>query len=528
MTKALLKKQLMEVFSWLYQNKKSGKHRSKWGTLGYGLLYLLIFGALGVIFYEMAKVLCAPLTGTNMGWLYWCIMGLTGIFLGVFGSVFNTYASLYQAGDNDLLLSMPIPASRILVARLMGVYAMGLMYELIVMVPAVLVWFLTVPQGLASILGAVLCPLLLSLLVLVLSAVLGWVVALVAARLKNKNIITVVISLVFIVAYYYCYSKAFSLIQSILTSPDLFGGKIKRYLYPLYRMGLGAEGDMLSLVLFALMVGAVAAICYGILVRSFLKLATANRGSSRKAYREKSVRLRSTRRALLGKELSRFFGSANYMLNCGLGSVFMPVAAVLLLWKQETIRELMTLVPGELCPLLGAAAVCTIVTMNDMAAASVSLEGKNLWILQSLPVAAEDVLMAKLNMHLVLSLVPAIPLILAVEWVLKPGLLFGILIPVAAILFVLLMGEIGLAVNLKLPNLNWTSEIIPIKQSAAVSITLFGGWGLVLVLGGLYYLAGAWLGAVGFFLVACGLLVIGSGLLLQWLLSRGSRILQTL
>ena len=72
-------------------------------------------------------------------------MGLLALFMGVFGSVFNTYASLYQAKDNDLLLSMPIPSGKILLVRLSGVYAMGLMYEVSVMIPTLVVWFMTAP-----------------------------------------------------------------------------------------------------------------------------------------------------------------------------------------------------------------------------------------------------------------------------------------------------------------------------------------------------------------------------------------------
>ena len=129
MTKALFQKQMMEVFSWLYQDKKTGKHRNTKGVVGWGLFYLILFGFLGVIFGIAAVTLCSPLLHATMGWLYWCLMGLIAIFFGVFGSVFNTYSSLYQAKDNDLLLSMPIPTSRILLIRLSGVYAMGVMYE---------------------------------------------------------------------------------------------------------------------------------------------------------------------------------------------------------------------------------------------------------------------------------------------------------------------------------------------------------------------------------------------------------------
>ena len=56
-------------------------------------------------------------------------MGLLAVLLGAFGSVFNTYSSLYLSKDNDLLLSMPIPVRSIMASRLLGVYLMGLMYS---------------------------------------------------------------------------------------------------------------------------------------------------------------------------------------------------------------------------------------------------------------------------------------------------------------------------------------------------------------------------------------------------------------
>ena len=142
MTKALFRKQMMEVFSWLFQDKKSGKNRTKGGIIGFAVLYLLLFGFLGSIFYVTANMLCAPLYEIGFGWLYFALMGLIAVALGVFGSVFNTYSTLYQAKDNDLLLSLPVPPSKILSARLSGVFAIGLMYELIVMIPTLIVFFL--------------------------------------------------------------------------------------------------------------------------------------------------------------------------------------------------------------------------------------------------------------------------------------------------------------------------------------------------------------------------------------------------
>lgn len=531
MTKTLFKKQMMEVFSWVYQNKKSGKKRSAKGIAGYVLLYLLIFGFLGVVFYLVAGMLCEPLVSMGVGWLYFAIMGLIALFLGVFGSVFNTYASLYNAKDNDLLLSMPIPSGKILLVRLSGVYAMGLMYELIVMIPALIVWFLTAKVRAAGVIFTLLIPLVLSVLVLVLSAVLGWVVALISGKLKHKNIMTVILSLAFITAYYYCYGHAYAILQSVLADPQAISNRAKSILYPFYHMGLAAEGKAISMLIFMAIVGALFGIVYLVLSRSFLKIATANRGTAKVRYKEQRTAVRSVNQALFQKELRRFLGSSNYMLNCGLGIVVMLVSAGALLWKQAMIREVMfgAFAGNEgLISLIAAGAVCLLSAMNDISAPSVSLEGKNLWLVQVFPVSGKQVLMAKLRLHLTLTLVPAAVLVAAVEWVLQPGLVFAILIPVVVALFILFMADFGLLINLKMPNLNWTSEIIPIKQSMGVMISLFGGWAVIVAFAGAYYLLADIFSPPVYLLCTGALLLAASVVLLGWLRTKGARIFEVL
>ncbi len=529
MMRTLLRKQMMEVFSWLYKNKKSGKLRTAKEIAGYVLLYLLLFGFIGVMFGMGADYICMPLLEAGMGWLYWCLMGLVAIFFGVFGSVFNTYSSLYQAKDNDLLLSMPIPVSRILMVRLSGVYAMGLMYELIVIIPTVIVWFINAPFTLLGTVNTLLIPFVLSLFVLVLSAVLGWVVAAVMTKIKHKNIITVIISLIFISAYYYVYSKAFSIMQTILQNLETVGSKLKTVLYPFYHMGLAAEGNALSMLFFTAIVIALTALTYLILSGSFLKLATVNRGAAKTVYREQTVKAGSVNKALLHKEFLRFTGSANYMLNCGLGIILMPLAAIFLIWKAGLVREFLAMdIFGEYLPLLAVGIICLVASINDMTASSVSLEGKNLWIAQSFPVSGRQALLAKLNLHLILTVIPAIPLVIVVEWLLKPKAVYAIFMPVAVVLFIVLMALLGLVLNLKWPNIHWSSEIVPIKQSAPVMIALFGGWIIIVILAVSYVLLKGILSIPMYFSFLCVLLLALCAVMLRWLLTRGAEIFETL
>ena len=169
-----------------------------------------------------------------------------------------------------------------------------------------------------------------------------------------------------------------------------------------------------------------------------------------------------------------------------------------------------------------------IATMNDITSPSVSLEGKNLWIAQSLPVSSKQVLAAKLKLHLLLTVLPAIPLLAVVEWLLRPDMAFAALIPVATLLFIVFMATLGLCVNLKIPNLNWTSEIVPIKQSMSVMIALFGGWIIIAALAVIYGFLGYVLSPLVYLVLISAVFLILDILLLRWLFTRGAKIFCTL
>ena len=531
MIKALLKKQMLEVFSWVYFDRKNGKNRSKNGIIGYAALYLFIFGFLGVFFYQIANTLCKPLSDAGFGWLYFALMGLIAVAMGVFGSVFNTYSSLYNAKDNDFLLSLPVPPGKILSMRLLGVYLMGLMYELIIAVPTMIAYFMAIKPTVLSVVFNLLLPVVLSFFVLTLSCILGFLVAAISSRLKNKNIVTVILSLVFIAGYYYIYAQSYKIIQSILAAPEKIGNSVKSVLYPFYQMGLGAEGNALSFLIFISIVAVLFGLTYLVLSKSFLSLATANKGSAKRIYKEKTAKVSSVEKALFFKELRRFMGSATYMLNCGLGIILMLVAAVAVLIMGSKLNAVLSEVLGEystVVPLLAAAMVCMLTTMNDITAPSVSLEGKNIWLVQSFPIPAKKVLHAKIRLHLLLTAVPASVLVVCVCIGLKISMPYVIVMEALTLIFIFMMALIGLVLNLKMPNLNWTDETVPVKQSIGVMLALFGGWASILALGGLYLLVMKFITPLVYLIIISALLAVVGILLLRWVNTKGAKIFETL
>lgn len=488
MTLALIKKQLLEVFAWVYRNPKTGSRRSKRGIALYCLLYLALFGFLGVIFYELAEIMCEPFMSLGLEWLYWALMSLVAIFIGAFGSIFNTYASLYLAKDNELLLSMPIPPSKVLVARLTGVYAMGVMYELIVMIPCVIAR-LRYDFGLFALSNSLIITLVISLVILLISALLGFIVAAISTRLKNRSILTVIISLVFIAVYYFIAGNASSILSQILTSPQSIGERVRGFAYPLYVLGRAASGDPMSLLLSVLLSLLLVVALFFVLSRTFLKFALAGSVKTNDAVGLKTKKRKSVFYALLRRELKRFASSSSYMLNAGLGIVFMPLVAFGLLWKADDLREALSLLPfSGYAPIFAVGIVFLASSINDMTASCVSLEGKTLWLLKSIPADERVVLGSKLAFGLVLTLIPAVFPTAAVLFVIKVDAGHAILVVASVALLIFAEAVVGLLLDLRFASFSWSSEVVPIKQGLPVTLTLFGSWIFLAVLGVLCFL----------------------------------------
>ena len=529
MLKQLVKKQMAEIFrSYLYDAKKSQKRAKGTVILYFALFVFLMVGVLGGMFTFVAMMLCDAMAAVDMGWLYFTLMGLVAIFMGAFGSVFNTYSSLYLAKDNDLLLSLPIPLRVIISSRLVTVYLMGLMYSAVVIVPAVVVYWIQVAHSAAAIVGGLLTVAIVSLIVLLLSCLLGWVVAKISLKLKHKSITTVLVSLLGIGLYYFIYFKAQTVISDLVANAVVYGVKIKGAAYPLYLFGRMAEGDWRAMALVSAAVVLLTALTWLLLSRSFLRLATSGGSTGKARYREKKARVRSLPAALLGKECRRFVSSPNYMLNCGLGVLLIPAAGVLLLLKGgEWLGLLKAVLPGA-DSVLAISVACLLASMNDMAAPSVSLEGKSLWVLQSLPVSAWEVLKAKLKMQLVFTGIPMLVFLACALPVLGLSPVLSLLTAAGSLLAVLLLALFGLTMGLKMPNLHWTSEITPVKQGGSVALALLGGWAYALLPGGAAMALGRNLHPAVIPAVFCLLTAVLCALLYVWLKNRGAKVFAAL
>ena len=205
----------------------------------------------------------------------------------------------------------------------------------------------------------------------------------------------------------------------------------------------------------------------------------------------------------------------------------MPILAIVVVVKgrsllQNILQFLEREQMGGIIVIIAVAAVCLLASMNDMVVPSVSLEGKNLWILQSLPVKPWNILRAKLSMQLLLTGIPVFLCEVCIVVCVRADVVQSLFILILPLIFTVMLTVFGLFLGINMPNLTWTNELAPIKQSLSVVISMFGGWAVAVGMVGLYFACGKKLGEIGYLsLVTLVFVLISAGLYL-WLKRKGA------
>ena len=156
------------------------------------------------------------------------------------------------------------------------------------------------------------------------------------------------------------------------------------------------------------------------------------------------------------------------------GYVLMVLAAfVILTLGKETLEEMIGIsgiVERGLPVLLGMMAA-----LMPMSSCSISMEGKQWWMMQTLPVSEKDIMRSKVWADVLVAvpfyLVSELLLIIA----LRPGifsLLYMLAVPAVYIVFAAMA---GLAANRRFPLLEWENETRVVKQSASTMVAMFVG-----------------------------------------------------
>lgn len=285
MMKALLKIKLLSFFKQTLQNKKTKQSKLK------TIAMLLLFAYVGVVFlgmfYLLFDTIIEPFHLLNLDWLYFAIMAVMVIMLCFIGSVFLTEHEIYEAKDNELLLAMPITSRDILLCRLFMILILDYVFELLIAVPALIVYYRHMAAGLLQILILLIVLFTLPFLVMTLTMIMAWIVAMIMKKLRHKNLIVLVLWLLFFVLYFFGVSKIQSYIMYLVENGTSIARAIEKGLFPVYHLAVAVTDiKPLSLMYYLLTVFVPFAVVLYLLTTNFIRLTTAKPKQKKIKYHE--------------------------------------------------------------------------------------------------------------------------------------------------------------------------------------------------------------------------------------------------
>lgn len=423
--------------------------------------------AYGLVWLGQETVIPAYLTA---------ISSLLIFFLGIFkaGSV------LFGRNGYEILCSLPVSHPAVVSARFVRMYVENLLATLAVLLPGTVVYSMAVRPGLsfygALFLGIWAVPLLpMAGAVLVGALVMG-----ISSRIRYRNLVEAGLTILAALAVLY---GVFRLSAATEVAGAEFWRELSGMIFAMLEkvyppalwlgMAMVRENWVESLGYSGFSLAVFALVAAGVIL-FYHRISQGLSGSTaRHDYEMGELKARSVMGTLCRREFRRYFASSVYVSNTIMGPVMSCLlSGILLLTGTENITGALPF-PVDLCS-LAPFALGGILCMMPPAATSISMEGKNWWIIKSLPLPAKSVLDAKLLMNLLLFL----PFYLLSEVLLllafRPDgmeLVWLVLIPAVILVFSCVY---GLAVNLHFPVMDWESEVSVVKQSVS---SLLGGLG---------------------------------------------------
>lgn len=461
----LLKVQLYSTFS--LNDLRKGRGLGKYFKLG--LLFLLVFLFSG---YNLLTALSLVRLGqANLIPAYMIALVSFIIF---FFSLMQSNGILFDQEKLDRLIVLPLSIREIVYEKYAFLYLLNSVFAILLMLPAGLVWF-RYGASLLEFLFYLLLMGFVSLLPLCLASLLGLCVAYIASKAPHKNLVAFLFSLLLLLGLA---TSSIWAMRAGLSAENvgLLLTKQLTSLYPPASLFFNPQHFLWASLLLMLISFALTGLFLRYLSRNYLKINQMITGvkSESKVYRS---RQKSPFMALYRREISNFMSSYLYMLNSGLGTILIIVLAISLcfmspdvLFSSIGLRD-----SREFLPLLLAGCL----SISNPAAVSISLEGEEIWLLQTLPVSMRQIMMAKLALTVSLHFAALLLGLSVLVWRFSLGGLQVVDLVLISLAYSLFTALQGLVVNFHYPKFIWDNEMIVIKQS--FSAILSGGIGILVL-----------------------------------------------
>lgn len=440
-------------------------------AFAFSFLYLFMFG--GMFSEQGLPGLILPL-------------GLTAGSLIIFMTTLTTANGyLFRSKDFDMLMALPVKPSTVFASKLFYLLFLNYLTLLFVYFPTIIVYAYFNPTDWIFWVIAIPAFFLFPLLIITVGSLLSYLIGYITSRFRFKNLLSMVLTTLFIVFVMFISFKS----STIEENPGKFTEDVYSILNKIKIGDLiykSLLGEWQSLLIF---VGAsvlpFSAFVY-LVGRSYVKASLRSRGSYvRRNFQLRTLRRATQNKALMWRELKRYFSSYIYVMNTIVGPILTTIMMIVMAIKMEPILNNLAIGENnmEMVPFVLAGVFSFMLGITSTTACSLSIEGRQFWILKTAPVHEKQIFRPKILLNLLVSVPFILINVIIANIIIDIKPLDSIFMFIIPSLLALYMSLLGLFVNILFPRFDYDNETKVVKQSVSVLITMiFGFVGSAIVL----------------------------------------------
>ena len=464
---------------------KNKKDKGKFNTLLPVILVILLFFS----FWSYANIFMEKLHETHMEFFGLTLFIIMTSLMTIVEGIYKSGSLLFNCKDDDLLLSLPIKRKTVLFVRIFKFYIFEIMFNSLFLAPAMIAYIRWAEVGPTYYLVSIISLILLPVVPIAISCLIGGFTSSVSSNSKSKNIVEIVISTLFILLVFYFTMNSDNFISEIVKNASSINDALTKIYYPAGAyISLITDFNIITLLIYILVHLIIFIIPILILNKIYFKINTKLKAvKTKKSNKEISIKNRSQVKTIMHKEINKFFGTPVFIINAGFGLVLFVIVCVAACFKLESIVDKVVEFNPDMVIDLSMnmisfglfILICFTSLMTSITSSSISLEGKSINLLKSLPISPRRIIFSKI-LSAVAIMIPVI-LIGDIVIFIRYGfdLINVLLILVATFLLPLVSESLGILVNLKYPKMDAENDAEVVKQSMSSMISVFGGMLLI-------------------------------------------------
>ncbi|MEG2353518.1 MAG: hypothetical protein RSB70_02625 [Clostridium sp.] len=446
---------------------------------------IIIIGCVGIILatYLYATAIAEALISIGAIGVLPIVSAIVATIAVFMTAVYKAPGSLFSSKDYDMLMSLPIDTKAILASKMLSLLSLSLGISASILLPTTMAYYQNVQISPMCFLYAVIGTILIPIIPTILASLIAFALSYISSKVKFSNMISLISMFIVTMGIFVASTKMQDIMGYFQAKSTEIQGMFTSMYPPAGWYGEIINNGSITALVKLLLVSLIPFTVFLVVLGKSFKKINSRLGENYKEsnYKFKSIRTESIVKALVRKEIKRYTTCTIYIFNTGFGALLLIVGSIASIFMNSETKVAMLGQYGsfDMINLILIAGFSLLVGTITTTASSVSLEGRNLWILKSLPVNVMDIFKSKIMVTVLIAIPTVVISAIAMKISLNISvieLMWLILIPS---LFAIVTAIFGLLVNLYNPKFDWTQEVKVVKQSFSVMIATFSGFGMV-------------------------------------------------